>query len=151
MTGQQSVISEKLITTFFPKQFLASIQVAPTAPEAFSIAPAPVICHPTLANKLKIARAKLQPAHTPQMLKYLAYLRISCNLMQQMQGASLQSSSPQDSSPSYSQLVEALVAHDRNWWTHCTVSSIGCLRSSDTVVDHLFSTIEEFHQIWMTP
>jgi hypothetical protein len=148
MTRQPTLISEQLITTFFPKQFLASIQTVPNTTEGLSTAPATLISHPTLARKLKVARAKLQPSDGPQMLKMLAYLRISCNLMQQMQGAPLQPSSTQDSTPSYAGLVEALVDHDRNWWTHCTISSTGCLRSSDTTIDQLLGIIEEFHQIY---
>jgi hypothetical protein len=142
------MISDQLIATFFPKQFVASLQLVPEAPAAFSPAPTTVISHPQLVRKLQVARAKLQQADAPQMLKALSYLRISCNLMQKMQGAPLQSSVATDANLPYAKLVEALVAHDRTWWNHCTISTTGCLRSSDAVIDQLFSTIEEFHQVY---
>ncbi len=148
MPHQQTVISEQLITTFFPKQFLASIQSIPDAQETIaSSVSAPVVPHPKLAQKLQVAREKLQQADGPQVLKVMAYLRISCNIMRQMPGLSLQNSA-EDATLSYSELVKALVAHDRNWWTHCTINSTGCLRSPDAVVDHLLSTIEEFHKVY---
>lgn len=148
MTHQQTVISEQLITTFFPKQFLAAIQLNPDTSEAVSPStPAPAIALDLqLTPKLRIAREKLQMADGPQILKILAYLRISCNLMRQMAGTP-QTASAQDSM-SYSELVKALVAYDRAWWTGCTINSTGCLRSPDAVVDGLLSTIEEFHQIY---
>lgn len=148
MTHSQTAISEQLITTFFPKQFLVAIQLTPDASETVSPSTqAPAIApNPQLAHKLRVAREKLQTVDGPQVLKVLAYLRVSCNLMRQMQETPLQSS--QDSTLSYSELVKALVAHDRNWWTHCTINSTGCLRSSDEIVDHLLSTIEEFHKIY---
>jgi hypothetical protein len=149
MTRQQTVISEQLITTFFPKQFLATIQPIPDIAEP--IAPSvstPVVPQGTLAQKLQIAREKLQQADGPQVLKVMAYLRISCNIIRQISETSLQTSFAPDKTRSYSELVKALVAHDRNWWAHCTINSTGCLRSSDPIVDCLLSTIEEFHQIY---
>lgn len=165
MPHQQTVISEQLINTFFPKQFLATIQSTPDTSEAVSsptpastpdtseavFSPTPastIVPHTKLAQKLRTAREKLQLADGPQVLKVLAYLRISCNLMRQMQSTPLQMSSAQDLTLIYSELVKALLAHDRHWWTHCTINSTGCLRSPDAVVDHLLSTIEEFHQIY---
>jgi hypothetical protein len=148
MAHQQTVISEHLITTFFPKQFLTSLQLVPEAAGTVSSLAPSVTSHPKLVRKLQVARAKLHPTDGPQLLKYLAYLRISCNLMQQMQGTSVPTRADQDLTPPYSRLVEALTFHDRDWWTHCTVSSIGCLRSSDAVVDQLLSAIEQFHQLY---
>lgn len=146
MTRQQTVISEQLITTFFPKQFLAAIQPTPDTSETVSPSTPEIASNSQLKHQLRIAREKLQMADGPQVLKVLAYLRISCNLMRQMQETLLQSS--QDSMLSYSELVEALLAHDRNWWAYCTINSTACLRSSDTVVDQLLRPIEEFHQIY---
>lgn len=148
MTHQQTVISEQLIATFFPKQFLAAIQLTPDPSETVSPAThaSAIASDLQLAPKLRLAREKLQMTDGPQILKVLAYLRISCNLMRQMPGTP-QTISAQDPI-SYSELVKALVAYDRDWWTSCTINSTGCLRSPDAVVDRLLSTIEEFHQMY---
>ncbi len=150
MPHQQTVISEQLVNIFFPKQFLAAIQSTPDTSEAISPStPAPsIVPHPKLAQKLQAAREKLQQPDGPQILKILAYLRISCNLMQKMQPASLQPASAQDSPLTYLELVKVLVAHDRYWWTYCSINVTGCLRSTDAAIDRRLSPIEEFHQLY---
>ncbi|MBW4520997.1 MAG: hypothetical protein KME16_15000 [Scytolyngbya sp. HA4215-MV1] len=85
------------------------------------------------AKKLQVARQKLQMSDVPFQLRVSYYLRVACS-----------NSNP--GSISYSQLMNALFEHNRDWLSTCQVRSDGMLHSSDEIVQALIQPISALYE-----
>jgi hypothetical protein len=92
-------------------------------------------------NQLQVARQKLQSSDSPDLLKKVAYLRISCSVIEKLQphlpgeraGLSY-----------YTWLMQALAACDPQWWQTCQVNDRGHLTSSNLKIEQLLRPIKSF-------
>jgi len=80
---------------------------------------------------LESARQKLLAPHVSPLLRMTAFLRISCAALEEP-GA-------------YSQLMQALFQHDREWWKTCEVTPEGMLSSSDPEIQWLLERVLKLH------
>lgn len=80
---------------------------------------------------LEAARQKLLASHVSPLLRMTAFLRISCAALEEA-GA-------------YSQLMQALFQHDREWWKTCEITPEGILSSSDPEIQWLLEKVLKLH------
>jgi hypothetical protein len=80
---------------------------------------------------LESARQKLLRNDVPPLLRVTAFLRISCLAV--------------DEPGAYAKLMQQLCSHQA-WWTTCTASSDGTLKSSNPEINLLLASINRLHQ-----
>jgi hypothetical protein len=80
---------------------------------------------------LESARQKLVMKDVPPMLCMIAFLRISCRTV--------------DEPGAYSKMMMQLCSH-KEWWTTCTITSEGTLKSFNPKINLLLAPINLLHQ-----
>lgn len=80
---------------------------------------------------LTAAQQKLRATDSPKMLRFTAFLRLSCLTLEQP-GA-------------FADLMHQLSFH-QNWWLTCEVTSDGTLKSSHSAINFLLEPINALHR-----
>jgi hypothetical protein len=80
---------------------------------------------------LESARKKLLSPYAPVLLRIVGFVRLSCNTL--------------DKPGAYSQLMQALSEHNKEWWKACEILPDGMLFFSDPAIHALLEPVLQLH------
>jgi hypothetical protein len=98
-----------------------------------------------ISENLAYARHKLLEKEMPMQLRAISYLRISCSSFKKLIELGADGMAVQPENIQFSLLLKSLTEYDSRWWDRCVVSSLGILKSEDSVIENLLAPLSKLH------